>query len=64
MASLYWNLDEVGALCVNLGVPISVGYLPKQPKLNGARLAMRVVVLLIAVADFVISVVPLPPTRG
>ena len=64
VTSLYWNLEEVGALCVNLGVPISVGYLPKQPKLNGARLAMRVVVLLIAVADFVISVVPLPPTRG
>jgi hypothetical protein len=63
--SLSWNLDEIGALCVKLGVPISVGYIPRQPKrLNLARLATRGALILITGAFLLISFLPLPPSNS
>lgn len=62
VTSLNWNLDEIGALCVNLGVPISVGYVPKQPRrVNRWKLAWGMVPILITGAFLVISFLPLPP---
>jgi hypothetical protein len=63
--SLDWNLDEVGALCVKLRVPISVGYVTSRPKrLNLARLATRGVLVLITGAFVLISFLPLPPSNS
>lgn len=64
VTSLYWNLDEIGALCVKLGVPISVGYVPRRKRLNLARLATRGVLILITGAFLLISFLPLPPSNS
>jgi hypothetical protein len=65
VTSLYWNLDEIGALCVKLGVPISIGYVPRRPKrLNLVRLATRGVLVLITGAFLLISFLPLPPSNS
>jgi hypothetical protein len=64
VTSLNWNLDEIGALCVKLGVPISVGYVPKQPRrVSRWRLAMGIVGILITGAFLVSSFLPLPPSN-
>jgi len=30
VTSLYWHLDDIGALCVKLGIPLSFDYEPKR----------------------------------
>ena len=63
--SVLWNLDEIGALCVRLGVPITFDYIPRKPKrLNFARLATRGVLVLITGAFLLISFLPLPPSNS
>lgn len=63
--SVLWNLDEIGALCVRLGVPISIGYISSRPqRLNLARLATRGVLILITGAFLLISFLPLPPSNS
>jgi hypothetical protein len=65
VTSLNWNLDEIGALCVTLGIPLSVGYDPPQSKrLNRMRLAMNLFGVLIAGALLVASFLPIPWGRG
>jgi hypothetical protein len=65
VTSVYWNLEEIGALCVRLGVPITVDYILKKPKrLNLARLATRGVLVLITGAFLLISFLPLPPSNS
>ena len=61
VTSLNWNLDEIGALCVTLGIPLSFGYDPPQSKgLNRVRLAMNLVGVLITGALLVASFLPIP----
>ncbi len=63
--SVIWNLDEVGALCARLGVPISVGYISSRPRhLSLAKLAKRGVLFLITGAFLLISFLPLPPSNS
>jgi hypothetical protein len=63
-SSLYWNLDEVGALCVKLGVPISTGYVSERPRRRSpVRLAMSLAAILITGAFLVSSFLPLPPSN-
>jgi hypothetical protein len=65
VTSINWNLDEVGALCVRIGLPLSVGYPPTQPRrVNRVRLAMSLVAVLITGAFLVISFLPLPPSNS
>ena len=60
VTSLNWNLDEIGALCVTLGIPLSFGYDPPQSKrLNRVRLAMNLVGVLITGALLVASFLPI-----
>jgi len=62
-SSLYWNLDEIGALCVKLGVPIE-DYVPIRPRRRSlARLAVSFAALLITGAFLVYSFLPLPPSN-
>jgi hypothetical protein len=61
VTSLNWNLDEIGALCVTLGIPLSVGYDPPQSKRwNRVRWAMNLVGVLITGALLVASFLPIP----
>jgi hypothetical protein len=65
VTSVLWDLDEVGALCVRLGVPISVGYIASRPqRLTLAKLATRGVQLLITGAFLLFSFLPLPPSNS
>lgn len=65
VTSLFWNLDEIGALCVSLEVPLTLDYVPKQPRpVNRVRSVMNIVAVLITGALFVISFLPLPSGRG
>ncbi|HEV2027886.1 MAG TPA: hypothetical protein VGS16_05050 [Candidatus Dormibacteraeota bacterium] len=65
VTSLYWNLDEIGALCVRLGVPLSVGYVPTQRRrINPVRLGMNLFAVLITGAFLVLSFLPLPPASS
>jgi hypothetical protein len=65
VTSLYWNLDEIGALCLRLGIPLSLGYVPTRPRrINRMRLAMNLVVTLITGALLAVSFLPLPSGAG
>jgi hypothetical protein len=62
VTSLYWNLDEIGAICVKVGVPLTVGYLPRSSKrAKRLRFAIGFVGALISGVFFVVSFLPLPP---
>ncbi|MFI5062140.1 MAG: hypothetical protein ACHP7F_11880 [Actinomycetales bacterium] len=62
VTSLYWNLDEIGAICVKVGVPLTVGYLPRLSKrAKRLRFAIGFVGALISGAFLVVSFLPLPP---
>jgi hypothetical protein len=59
---LYWNLDEIGAICVRLGIPLSIDYVPtRQRNINPMRLAVTLIVTLITGALLAFSFLPLPP---
>ena len=65
VTSLNWNLDEIGALCVSLGIPLSVGYIPVRPRrVNRVRLALSIGAVLITGAFLVISFLPAPPASS
>lgn len=64
VTSAFWNLAEVGALCVRLGVPITDDYIPPPRRLSLARLAKGGVLLLITGAFLLISFLPLPPSNS
>jgi hypothetical protein len=62
VTSLYWNLDEIGAMCVKVGVPLTVGYLPRLSKrVKRLRFVIGFVGALISGAFLVVSFLPLPP---
>jgi hypothetical protein len=63
VTSLNWNLDEIGALCVSLGIPLSVGYAGQPRRVNRLRLALSLGALLITGALLVFSFLPPPPTN-
>jgi hypothetical protein len=61
VTSLHWNLDEIGAVCVKIGVPLTVGYLPRLSKrAKRWRFAIGFVGAVISVAFLVVSILPLP----
>jgi hypothetical protein len=61
VTSLNWNLDEIGALCVSLGIPLSFGYVPARPRrVNRLTLALSIGAVLITGAFLVISFLPAP----
>jgi hypothetical protein len=65
VTSVYWNLDEIGALCVSLGVPLTFDYVPKRTRrVNRLRAVMNFIGVLITGALLVISFLPLPSGRG
>jgi hypothetical protein len=65
VTSLNWNLDEIGALCISLGIPLSADYVPAQPRrVNRLRLALSLGALLITGAFLVISFWPPPPASS
>jgi hypothetical protein len=65
VTSLYWNLDEIGALCLRLGIQLSLDYVPARPRrINRVRLAMNLVVTLITAALLAVSFLPLPSGAG
>ncbi len=65
VTSLYWNLEEIGAVCLKLGILLSLDYVPTRPRrINGVRLVMRLVVTLITGALLALSFLPLPSGTG
>jgi hypothetical protein len=64
VTSLNWNLDEIGALCVSLDIPLSVGYRGRSRRVNRLRLALSLGAILITGAFLVISFWPPPPASS
>lgn len=64
VTSLYWNLDEIGALCVTLGIPLSVDYVPKPRRVKPLRVAISLGASLITAVLLWLSFLPLPSGRG
>ncbi len=63
--SVYWNLDDIGALCVTLGIPLSVDYEPTQPtRVKPLRLALSLGASLITALLLWLSFWPLPPSNS
>jgi hypothetical protein len=63
VTSLNWNLDEIGALCVSLGIPLSVGYAGQPQRVSRLRLALSLGAILLTGAFLVLSFFPLPPAN-
>jgi len=65
VTSLYWNLDDIGALCVKLGIPLSFDYEPKRPRrVKPLRIALSLGASLVSALLLWLSFLPLPPSSG
>jgi hypothetical protein len=62
--SLYWNLEEVGALCVKLGIPLSVDYEPKPRRVKPLTVAVSLGASVITWVLLWLSFFPLPSGGG
>ena len=62
LSGVYWNLDEIGAVCTLLGIPLTPGYVPIESKrAKRLRFAIGLVSTLISGALLVVSVLQLTP---
>jgi hypothetical protein len=64
VTSLYWHLDEIGALCVTLRIPLSFDYVPGPRRVKPLRLAISLGASLLTAVLLWLSFWPLPSWAG
>jgi hypothetical protein len=64
VTSLLWDLGQVLAICVAIGIPITVDYTPVPRKVRWTRRAALTALAVVTTAFLVASFLPLPPASS
>jgi hypothetical protein len=63
VTSVWWDLDQIAAACISVGIPLSIGYEPTRPaRINWPKLGVTAVLFVVSAALFLLSFLPLPPS--
>ena len=63
LTSLWWDLDEIAAACVVVGIPLSIGYEPMtRARINWPKLAVSAYLFVVSAALFLLTFLPAPPS--